>query len=209
MSAVATIPASVVSPSIIFLPSQVVPQEKVLDQAEFGQMLLTHFASVGARPVTFTAVTVPAVIAACPVRHDIVKVAQVRGWVNVNYGNAVRRARAKEGLTGAWEAAERQWGERVAGTPFVIHPENKKLYLSIIHPKSKGYCYRSLDGRTLYDTAEINRFLRKSGNRQGLSEGKAVIYRDYTLTNLIAVTFPKNHRLGTPMQTFLVVHHKA
>jgi hypothetical protein len=150
--------------------------------------------------LTITAETIPALRKSsdlgvvCPFWDDykagrFVKVAQTNGVAYWVYRNSVLRKRDKVGVEGEWEPAPRQWGVRVAGTPFVEHTNKAgefHTYLELKVERSLGYIYR-LNGKEI-GSDHIHPFLRPaSPNRQGLSDEDEVLVRDYDLDNILEV----------------------
>lgn len=141
----------------------------------------------GATIVTIEAEVVPAMRkTANPFFGRVTKVSRVNGMIGWNYENSVNNQRKREGDDTEFEAHPRKWGERVAGTPFVVHKGN--TYLEIKVERVLGTVYL-LDDRpvTTEQMESIRKFLPKTRepSRQGVA--KTVILRDYNLDNIRAV----------------------
>ena len=139
----------------------------------------------GATFATIVTNTVAHVKAACPFGRNVRKVSRVNVTLGFQYENAVNRQRTRKGETADFEAAPRQWGERIPGT-FLVRHESGKLYLETKVEKSLGCEYFAADGSRI-DAAKIAPYLpSKGGNRQGVE--KEVLVRDYALDSIRAIS---------------------
>lgn len=139
----------------------------------------------GATFATIVTNTDARVKAACPFGRNVRKVSRVNVTLGFQCENAVNRQRTREGETADFEAAPRQWGERIPGT-FLVKHESGKLYLETKVEKSLGCEYFAADGSRI-DAAKIAPYLpSKGGNRQGVE--KEVLVRDYALDSIRAIS---------------------
>lgn len=186
------------TPVVVLAPALAIPTSivKTLTLRELAIKLIEY--GKGAKPVTIVARTIPAVVAACPMRHDLCKYAHVNVFINVNYEKAVNRQLAREGKEADFVAGERKNKlVHVQDTPYLQHPVDGTLYLRCLMPKSVSYEYRTLDGTKVYSKDEITPFLRpKSSSKQGTE--KEIMERDYTLSNIIAAHFDGEKYLIIP-----------
>lgn len=114
----------------------------------------------------------------------VYKLSRVNGMANWHYGRSVNRQRTREELTADFEAAPRQWGERIEGTPFVQH--KGRTYLELKVERSLGHSYQTEAGETLTDS-DVAPFLpaKADASRQGVE--RTVILRDYAIDSILAV----------------------
>jgi len=137
----------------------------------------------GAKPVTIVAKTFPKVRKTNNPHPNIVKVSRVNGMVNFIYENAVNNQRKREGETPDFEAAPRQWGQRIEGTPLVKH--NDKTYLEFKVERSLDYHYE--DNGIMVPEDEVAPFLPKRSESSRQNVEKEVILRDYAIENIVSV----------------------
>lgn len=135
----------------------------------------------GATFATITTDTDARVRVACPFGRNVRKVSRVNVTLGHNYTNAVNRQRVREESTPDFQAAPRQWGERIPGTTLVRHPSGK-LYLETKVEKSLGCEYRDTAGNLL-DSEAVKPFLPKRGETRQDVE-KEIIVRDYALDSI-------------------------
>ena len=62
-----------------------------------------------------------------PYYGEVTKVTEANVNINFNYTNAVNNARLKEGNEEEFVAQPRKWGQKVPGTPLVLHEGNYYL----------------------------------------------------------------------------------
>lgn len=106
----------------------------------------------------------------------------VNVFINHNYQNAVNKRLLKEGQEANFEAKPRAWGQKLPGTPIVLH--NDKYYLSAgFLTKNKPKTSYLLDGE-LVEKEVIQNYLPKVNEKpqEGLEE--PVIERTYALENI-------------------------
>jgi hypothetical protein len=121
--------------------------------------------------------------------ETVLKLSRVNGFTGADYERSVNRQRDREGSVPVFEAQERSWGERIS--PALVEKENK-LYLVVqIQRTLNKPIYFAKDGSGLLKQIQkdsIAAFLRKSSGapRQGLD--KEVIYRNYSLANITAIS---------------------
>ena len=113
------------------------------------------------------------------------KVARVNVTLGFQYEAAVNRQRDREGSVSDFEAAPRQWGERIG--PMLIEHKGK-IYLETKVERSLGHEYRDSQDRILPD-ADVAPFLpaRKPSARQETE--KEILVRDYALDSIAGITF--------------------
>lgn len=109
--------------------------------------------------------------------------------IKQNYERAVNEQRKKERKKPNFEAKGRIWGDRI-DLPFVIHYSKDgdwKIYISVHVVKNLGVEYFTLDMKPI-PLEELKPYFKKRSTktRQGLK--KAIQYRDYELTNILAFT---------------------
>ena len=142
----------------------------------------------GAQPVTVETRTVPTMRkTGNPFAGNVVKLSRVNGFVNWTYATSVNNQRDREGRDTNFEALPRQWGTRVASTPFVLH--NGRVYVELKVERSLGHGYQTLSGQPIPVESLID-FLpakREDSGRQEVE--RAVVLRDYAIDSLTAVTF--------------------
>jgi hypothetical protein len=117
---------------------------------------------------------------------QVQKVSRVNVCLGFQYEAAVNRQRTREGAEADFEAAPRQWGNRVPGTFLVEH--KGRTYLETKVERSLEHAYITADGRELSD-ADVAPFLpaRKDSGRQ--ETDKAILVRDYALDSIRSISF--------------------
>lgn len=101
------------------------------------------------------------------------------------YDNMVKRRLAQEGKDPeSFELGERQWGERIKGTPFVEH--NGALYLEVIFLKPGKVHYEHGVRPIARDAIEGLKTDREEGEQGGLDN--KVIIRTFRADSISAVT---------------------
>lgn len=141
--------------------------------------------NTGARIVTLTTRTDPRLRkTGNPYAGNVVKVQALNGVLNYDYQAAVNRQRGREDKAGDFQACARQWGERVAGTPVVMH--NGKSYLSIKVERCLWRRFETIDTGDLIDPAQLDAFMpSKSASRQGVD--REVCERTIALDSIISI----------------------
>lgn len=111
------------------------------------------------------------------------KVSRVNVCLGFQYENAVNRQRTREGSEADFEAAPRQWGERVS--PMIIQHKGK-IYLETKVEKSLGTSYLDSTGKEL-SSEQVQPFLptRSPSTRQETE--KEILVRDYALESILSV----------------------
>lgn len=130
----------------------------------------------------------------CPY-PDVMKVSTMNITINFIYANSVNRAQVKEGAAGDFEAAPRKWGERIKGTPFVMH--DGKLYLEAkanALPSELKYVDTKTGAIVAKSLLEDYLPVKKSNAaHQGVSEENEVIVRDFMLTSIKEIKMNGEH----------------
>lgn len=141
----------------------------------------------GATFVSFSSITDPswARTKGNPYVGKVKKHSRVNGVINWVYENAVNRQRKREGLEADFEAHPRKWGQRLAGTPFVVH--KGKVYLEVKVESCRKPEYFDQDGNPV-DPELLKPWLRQSDDSGRQEVEKPVILRDYTLDNITSIT---------------------
>ena len=124
----------------------------------------------------------------------LMKTSRVNGLLNWSYENAVNNQRCREAVDGEpaphFDSHARAWGVRVIRengtlTPFVSH--NGALYVELKIQKSLDHEY-DVAGEPI-NTVVIHGLLEPAKSDSGRQEvERPVILRDYTLTNITAIT---------------------
>lgn len=124
----------------------------------------------------------------------VVKLSRVNVTLGFQYAAAVNRQRAREDSATDFEARDRQWGERIAGTVLVMHKD--RLYLETKVEKSLSHQYFTESGKPLSD-ADVAPFLPSRGkSRQNVA--REIIVRDYALDSIrVIVTGGKTFMVQT------------
>lgn len=113
------------------------------------------------------------------------KLSRVNVTLGFQYDAAVNRQRAREGNTADFEAAPRQWGERVS--PMIVAHKGK-LYLETKVERSLGHSFlQDATGQELPHSL-VERFLptRRKSARQKTE--KEILVRDYALDSIQGIT---------------------
>ena len=155
-----------------------------MQRVTYNELMAMLMGMNGVSFATFQAITEPALLAGCPWKGDLLKVATVNGAINFNYGNSVNNQRAREDMPTDFVPMPRRWGQRLAGTPLVEH--NGTYYIEVKVQRSLGYEYRLRSTGEVVPTELVTPWLRPPGrSRQGVQ--REVILRDYTLTNIQSI----------------------
>ena len=136
----------------------------------------------GATFATIVTNTDARVKAACPFGRNVRKVSRVNVTLGFQYENAVNRQRVREGAENDFEAAPRQWGERIPGT-FLVRHDSGKLYLETKVERSLGCEYFAADGSRIEADA-IAPYLPSKGGSGRQDVEKPVLVRDYALDSI-------------------------
>lgn len=156
----------------------------------------------GAFIVSFVAITVPQMVK----KHretgevnpfsSVKKRTYINGVLNFNYRNAVNRQRQREELIANFEPLPRAWGDRVDGTPFVVHvpkgQDTPVVYLEVKVQRLLATEYVDDLGRKM-DSEALRPYLKDrpiEGERQGVEH--AVVLRDYKLSNIESIAIDGN-----------------
>lgn len=108
-------------------------------------------------------------------------VQNIRGHINFNYGNAVRKTTRDDSFV----PAKRAWGVRVPGTPLVEHAD--KNYIELKCEGKPGRTLYFLDGVQVKDQEVIDQIIGfKKPSRE-----ETVIIRDIPLTSLMRLRMNK------------------
>jgi hypothetical protein len=108
------------------------------------------------------------------------KVSRVNVCLGFQYEAAVNRQRTREDATPDFEAAPRQWGNRIPGTVLVEHKGN--VYLETKVEKSLDHKYLGTDGNVIPDEMVAPFLPSKGASRQDVD--KEIIVRDYNLDSI-------------------------
>jgi len=117
---------------------------------------------------------------------DVRKVSRVNVCLGFQYEAAVNRQRTREGSEADFEAAPRQWGQRLPGSMLVEH--KGKLYLETKVERSLGCVYLDAKGKEL-SAEQVAPFLpARSGSSRQETE-KEILVRDYALESIRSLSF--------------------
>lgn len=108
------------------------------------------------------------------------KVSRVNVTLGFQYANAVNRQRTREGAEADFEAAPRQWGERIS--PMLIGHKGKK-YLETKVERSLGYVFLDASGKEL-TAEEVAPFLPARSESTRQETEKEILVRDYALESI-------------------------
>ncbi len=150
-------------------------------------------AITGATPATIVAETEPKMNkTGNPYFGQVTKLTTANVFINFNYENSVNRARAKEGNEEKFEAHARKWGERVPGTPLVMHKGSFYLevrFLSEDKTKSAYFHNGQIIGKSILEAWMPSKNNVAVAETQGLSEDAVIIMRDYKLDTIREIRF--------------------
>lgn len=133
------------------------------------------------------------------------KLSSVQAFTGASYEAAVNRQILREGAVApAFEAKERQWGERLS--PCLVRKEDTgDLYLAVhvLRASRPTYLYRPTDKGGAWTPIAKDRIARFLPAEQSAAEAQGVerevVYRNYRLDNLVSVSFGgKRYRVRRP-----------
>jgi len=162
-----------------------------------AQLVKALMSIVGPTPATFTAVTEVAMNKTLdgdrskpnPYHGRVTKEQISNVFINFNYQNSVNKALAKEGKEADFEAHPRKWGERVPGTPLILH--KGEYYLEARFLANEPKVRYMLDGQDI-DKSEIEAYLPKK-NTESLKESQGleepIIIRDFKISGMREIKF--------------------
>ena len=110
------------------------------------------------------------------------KVARVNGMIGWNYTNSVNNQRVREDLAPTFEALPRLWGERIQGTPLVVHKGEYYLEVKVERVMEVTYI-RDRDGEIL-TYAEVEPFLPSKPEATRGGTDKVIYPTDYKIANI-------------------------
>lgn len=148
-------------------------------------------AIVGATPATIVAETEYKMNKTNnPYHGEVTKMTTANVFINFNYQNSVNRVRAKEGNEEVFEAHKRMWGERVPGTPLIMHKGAFYLEVRFLgEDKTRSGLFHQ--GRPI-DRSLLSAWVtekKSAAEHQGVSEENEVIMRDFKLENIREIRF--------------------
>ena len=116
---------------------------------------------------------------------NVEKVSRVNVCLGFQYEAAVNRQRTREGTEADFEAAPRQWGERIS--PMLVEHKGR-IYLETKVEKSLGCTYLGSNGQEI-SSEQVASFLpaRKPSARQETE--KEILVRDYSLDSILSLSF--------------------
>lgn len=167
-------------------------QDFVINREELPALL--ERASKGAKIVSIVACTDPRMKkTGNPYNgRNIRKRAHVVGVINWNYAMSVNRQLCREEKQDDFVPRPRQWGQRMAGTPWVHHTNKAgqfKKYIELKVERSIAHEFVDMDTNERVDKDVCHSFItqRSDSGRQGVD--KPIILRDYELANIEAIKF--------------------
>jgi hypothetical protein len=111
------------------------------------------------------------------------------------YTNSVNKARGKEGNDQPFVASERKWGQKVPGTPFVMH--NGAMYVEAKPNAGKPQVeyFHKVSGEVILKETLSQWLQEPSSNaeHQGVSEENEVIVRTYSINNITDLIYGGKH----------------
>lgn len=151
--------------------------------AEVAQLLssLNH-----ATPVTFSALTVADTLPNSP---EILKLSSVSAFTGCHYEGSVNRQLLREGKGQlSFTAAARKWGTRTR--PALVEHKGAAYLPAHVLGARTVYLVRAEDGTLRITTKDlIAKYLRKVESPRNQGVDKPIIYRDYSLANLVSLSF--------------------
>jgi hypothetical protein len=113
------------------------------------------------------------------------KVSRVNVTLGFQYEAAVNRQRTREGTEADFEAAPRQWGQKIS--PMFV--ENKgKIYLETKVEKSLGHSFQDATGKEI-DSKLVEPFLPARSESSRQETEKEILVRDYALESIVGISF--------------------
>lgn len=121
-----------------------------------------------------------------PFVGQILKRTRLNVTINFIYQNSVNRVRTKEGNTADFEAKPRKWGQKVPGTPFVMHNDQMYLEAKPNAAKPQVEFINNVSGEIVLKEALAQWLPTPSSQAeaQGVSEENEVIVRTYAINNI-------------------------
>lgn len=115
-----------------------------------------------------------------PLNLPVLKVSEVNGMIGYNYENSVNNQKEREGQERDFDAAPRQWGNRIH--PCVVEHKGE-FYITVKVERTLAAPRYIDDLGTELDAVEVKPFLPSKGaSRQGVD--KEVIHREYKVTSI-------------------------
>ena len=115
---------------------------------------------------------------------DVHKVSRVNVCLGFQYENAVNRQRTREDGIADFEAAPRQWGQKIS--PMLVEHKGR-LYLETKVEKSLGTVYRDSKGNEI-DPVAVKPFLPVRSPNARQDTEKEILVRDYALDSILGIT---------------------
>jgi len=141
----------------------------------------------GPTPATFTAETVLDMRKTDnPYYKKVMKRQKSNVFINFSYENAVNKALTKEGKDAEFEAQPRKWGQRVPGTPLVLH--NGAYYLTARFLNNEPKVVLLNEGVEI-ERDVVAEFIpeKTSTGNQGLEN--EIVVRDFSINNIKEIQF--------------------
>jgi hypothetical protein len=128
-----------------------------------------------------------------PYYGEVTKITTANVFINFNYQNSVNKARIKEGNEEVFEAHSRKWGERITGTPLIMHKGVFYLearLLSTDKTRSALFHLGQPINKALLSPYVTEK--KSSAEHQGVSEENVIVMRDYKVENIREIRFGGN-----------------
>lgn len=121
----------------------------------------------------------------------ITKKAVINGMIGWIYENSVNNQRQREGLEPDFEAMPRAWGERIKGTPLVLHKDRHYLEVKVERNLDTTY-YRASDGEEIPEE-EVKPFLPARSKNERAGTEKDIRLADYGIDNILEIKMDGEH----------------
>jgi len=130
-----------------------------------------------------------------PYYGTITKLTRANVNINFIYANAVNNARLKEGKEADFVPQARKWGEKVPGTPLVLH--EGKYYLEcrfLGYEKTKSIYFHNTDtGSALIEKSIIEEYLPKVSESKTQDLENEIVLRSFKIESIREVFVNKIH----------------
>ena len=144
----------------------------------------------GAQPATMKTRTIVDLLKTGNPYAEVVKFSHVNCMIGANYENAVNRQQKREGGAGDFEAALPKWGNRI-GKKLITH--KGKLYVPVhVQRIVTEPTYQDAATGLALDKSDFAEWMPSKSTSSRQEVEKEVIYRPYTLSNILELTIGGN-----------------